>query len=113
MEKFTCKTTNQTDLVRYLETLGHEPSKIINQDHWYLSPFRYENIPSFKVNQKLNVWYDHGMSSGGKTVDFGIEYFRCTVSEFLQHLNNDVSSAVSVLVKKENQQSLNTAQNNS
>mgnify|MGYP006142692103 CR=1 FL=1 len=32
MEKFNCKSANQIDLVNYLETLGHEPSKIKNQD---------------------------------------------------------------------------------
>jgi hypothetical protein len=108
MEKFNCKIANQIDLVNYLETLGHEPSKIKNQDYWYLSPFRNENTPSFKVNQKLNFWYDHGLGKGGNLVDFGIEYFRCTVSEFLQLLNgNSISSGISLSLKNDNQQSSN------
>ncbi|TEB42700.1 DNA primase [Flavobacterium circumlabens] len=108
MEKFNCKIANQIDLVNYLETLGHEPSKIKNQDHWYLSPFRNENTPSFKVNQKLNLWYDHGLGKGGNVVDFGIEYFRCTVSEFLQLLNgSSISSGISLSSKNENRQSSN------
>ncbi|PBI90891.1 DNA primase [Flavobacterium sp. ACN2] len=106
MEKFNCKIANQIDLVNYLETLGHEPSKIKNQDYWYLSPFRNENTPSFKVNQKLNSWYDHGLGKGGNVVDFGIEYFRCTVSEFLQLLNsNSISSGISLSLKNDNRQS--------
>ena len=106
MEKFNCKGANQIDLVNYLETLGHEPSKIKNQDYWYLSPLRNENTPSFKVNQKLNLWYDHGLGKGGNVVDFGIEYFRCTVSEFLQLLNgNSISSGISLFVKNDNGQS--------
>jgi DNA primase len=108
MEKFSCKIANQIDLVNYLETLGHEPSKIKNQDYWYLSPFRNENTPSFKVNQKLNLWYDHGLGKGGNVVDFGIEYFRCTVSEFLQLLNGcSISSGTSLYLKNENRQSSN------
>ncbi|KUJ59808.1 hypothetical protein AR687_21255 [Flavobacteriaceae bacterium CRH] len=108
MEKFNCKAANQIDLVHYLETLGHEPSKIKNQDYWYLSPLRNEKTPSFKVNQKLNLWYDHGLGKGGNVVDFGIEYFRCTVSEFLQLLNgNGISSGISLSLKNENQQSSN------
>jgi len=108
MEKFNCKIANQIDLVNYLETLGHEPSKIKNQDYWYLSPLRNENTPSFKVNQKLNLWYDHGLGKGGNVVDFGIEYFRCTVSEFLQLLNgNRISSGISLFLKNENRQSSN------
>jgi DNA primase len=108
MEKFNCKIANQIDLVNYLETLGHEPSKIKNQDYWFLSPFRNENTPSFKVNQKLNLWYDHGLGKGGNVVDFGIEYFRCTVSEFLQLLNgSNISSGTSLSLKSEKRQSSN------
>jgi DNA primase len=108
MEKFNCKSANQIDLVSYLETLGHEPSKIKNQDYWYLSPLRNENTSSFKVNQKLNSWYDHGLGKGGNVVDFGIEYFRCTVSEFLQLLNGkSISSGIGLSLKNENQQSSN------
>lgn len=109
MEKFNCKIANQIDLVNYLETLGHEPSKIKNQDCWYLSPLRNENTPSFKVNQKLNLWYDHGLGKGGNVVDFGIEYFRCTVSEFLQLLNGkSISSGISLSFKNENRESSNS-----
>jgi len=108
MEKFNCKIANQINLVNYLETLGHEPLKIKNQDYWYLSPFRNENTPSFKVNQKLNLWYDHGLGKGGNVVDFGIEYFRCTVFEFLQLLNGcSISSGINLLLKNENRQSSN------
>jgi DNA primase len=113
MEKFNCKIANQIDLVNYLETLGHEPSKIKNQDYWYLSPLRNENTPSFKVNQKLNLWYDHGTGKGGKVVDFGIEYFRCTVSEFLQLLNgNSISPGVSLSINNDNRQSTNQSLTN-
>ncbi|WP_294965164.1 toprim domain-containing protein [uncultured Flavobacterium sp.] len=108
MEKFNCKIANEIDLVEYLKILGHEPSKIKNQDYWYLSPLRNENTPSFKVNQKLNLWYDHGLGKGGNAVDFGIEYFRCTVSEFLQLLNGiNISSGISLSIKNHNRESLN------
>lgn len=108
MEKFNCKIANQIDLVNYLETLGHEPSQIKNQDYWYLSPLRNEKTPSFKVNQKLNLWYDHGLGKGGNVVDFGIEYFRCTVSEFLQLLNGSSTfCGASLSIKNENRQSSN------
>ncbi|UPZ16421.1 toprim domain-containing protein [Flavobacterium humidisoli] len=108
MEKFNCKIANQIDLVNYLETLGHEPSQIKNQDYWYLSPLRNEKTPSFKVNQKLNLWYDHGLGKGGNVVDFGIEYFRCTVSEFLRLLNGSSTfSGTSLSLKNENRQSSN------
>lgn len=101
MEKLNCKTANQMDLVAYLESLGYEPSKIKNVDYWYLSPLRNEHTPSFKVSRKLNLWYDHAIGKGGNLVDFGIAYFRCSVSEFLQLLNgNIVSSRVGFPINK-------------
>lgn len=76
----------EMDMVDYLSKLGHDPAKIKNEDYWYLSPLRDENTPSFKVNRKINRWYDHGMGKGGNLVDFGILYHKCTVSEFLQKM---------------------------
>jgi len=64
--KITCEQANRMDLVDYLENLGHFPKKIKNNDYWYLSPFREEKTPSFKVNRKLNLWYDHGTGTGGR-----------------------------------------------
>jgi hypothetical protein len=59
-----------TDLVDYLSSLGHEPKKIRNNDYWYLSPLREEKTPSFKINRKMNCWYDHGTGKGGNIVEF-------------------------------------------
>ena len=76
----------QTDMVEYLSKLGHEPAKIRGVDYWYLSPLREERTPSFKVNRKLNRWYDHGLGKGGNIIDFAILYHNCTVGEFLHQL---------------------------
>jgi hypothetical protein len=74
------------DMVRYLETLGYCAQKIRGHDWWYLSPLRDEKTPSFKVDRKLNLWYDHGIGKGGNLVDFGVLFFQCSVKEFLQKL---------------------------
>jgi hypothetical protein len=87
MEKLTCERAKQMDLVDYLALLGHQPRKVKNPDYWYLSPLRTEKTPSFKVNRKLNVWYDHATGEGGNMVDFGIRYFKCTVTELLERLS--------------------------
>jgi len=86
MENVTlqCRHVNALDLVDYLQSLGFEPQKIRGNDYWYLSPLREEKTASFKVNRKLNVWYDHGSGQGGRLVDFGILYFKCTVRELLE-----------------------------
>lgn len=79
-----CKEFNQLDIVDYLLLLGYQPAKINGNDYWYFSPFRNEQTPSFKVNRKFNVWYDHGLQKGGKLVDFGVRFYDCTVNELLQ-----------------------------
>lgn len=78
-----CSQLNSFDLVQFLEILGHLPTKVIGNDHWYLSPLRNERTASFKVNQKLNRWFDHGIGVGGTVVDFGCLYFNCSVKDLL------------------------------
>ena len=81
------KEAKQIDLVEYLSSLGFKPAKIRGNDYWYLSPLRDEKTPSFKINQNINCWYDHGIGKGGNLVDFGMVYFNCSSLEFLQRLN--------------------------
>ncbi len=77
------------DLLGYLERLGFKPARTQGNDHWFLSPFRDEKTPSFKVNSKLNVWYDHGIGKGGTIIDFGVEFYRCSVADFLQRMQDN------------------------
>lgn len=90
-KRLSVEEAKKIDLTSYLSSLGHKPVKIRNVDYWYCSPLREENTPSFKVNQKLNVWFDHGLGKGGNLIDFGILYYGCTVSEFLQKLDTNFS----------------------
>ncbi len=90
-QRFSLEEIKQISVVDYLSKLGHQPAKIRNFDYWYLSPLRKEKTPSFKVNNKLNRWYDHGLGKGGNIIDFAIEYHNWTVGEALQHLNNGFS----------------------
>jgi hypothetical protein len=80
-----------TDIVDYLETLGFKPSKVSRNDFWYISPFRDETQPSFKVNRNLNRWYDFGDGKGGNIIDFGIQYHHCSVSDFLKKMSGSFS----------------------
>ncbi len=83
------------DLVDYLEKLGYRAQKIRNNDYWYLSPLREEKTPSFKVNRRMNVWYDHALGKGGTLVDFGKLYHRCSVKELLAKLEEEKDILVS------------------
>jgi hypothetical protein len=85
-QKLNCQHANQIDLVEYLASLGYKPRKTKNDDYWYLSPFRDEETPSFKINRRKNVWYDHGEGIGGSLVDFGLRYFKCQIPELLDRI---------------------------
>jgi len=95
MKKISCAEANQLDIVDYLKKLGHRSQKIRNNDYWYLSPFRDEKTASFKVNRKMNVWYDHALGKGGKLVDFGTIHHGCSVKEFLEKLSAEKDINVS------------------
>jgi len=88
MESHTlsCQDAKRIDLVDYLAQLGHHSRRIRRDDHWYLSPFREEKTPSFKVNKRLNLWFDHGTGKGGDLIDFGTLYHYCTIPELLERL---------------------------
>jgi Toprim domain-containing protein/CHC2-type zinc finger protein len=85
--KLSFAEAKQIPITDYLSGLGFEPAKIRGYDHWYHSPFREERTPSFKVNTKLNVWYDHGAGEGGTILDLGAKLHQCTLSEFLDKLS--------------------------
>jgi hypothetical protein len=82
----SCTDAKNMDMVDYLLALGYKPTRISGHHYWYLSPLRDEKTPSFKVNKTLNRWYDFGEGKGGNIIDFGILYFKCSVSEFLKQL---------------------------
>jgi DNA primase len=72
----------------YLSSIGIEPAKIRGNDYWYYSPLRNERDPSFKVNNKLNLWYDHGTGEGGTIIDLGARINNCPVAEFVLKLSD-------------------------
>ena len=78
----------EVDIVEYLANLGYQPIKIKEPGYWYKSPLRDEKTASFKVNRKMNRWFDFGDGRYGNVIDFGILYHKCTVSEFLQKLDH-------------------------
>lgn len=93
--KMNCQQANEMDIVEYLASLNIQPSRITGNDYWYISPMRMEKTPSFKVNNKLNAWYDHGTGKGGNLVDLGILLHNCSVADFLQKLTNQSSVPLS------------------
>jgi hypothetical protein len=89
----TLTRIRKLDMVGYLASLGYKPAKQSRNgiDFYYLSPLRLESDPSFHVNRKKNQWYDHGLGAGGNMVDFGLNYFSCTLKELIERFNVDFS----------------------
>ncbi|MCB0492500.1 MAG: toprim domain-containing protein [Cyclobacteriaceae bacterium] len=90
------RDAKEISIVGYLSGLGYEPAKIKQDDCWYHSPFREERTPSFKVNAKSNVWFDHGSGEGGTILDLGAKLHQCTLFEFLEKLSNGNHGNISV-----------------
>ena len=57
------KQAKQIPIQAYLLKNGYKPTKTVRGDIWYLSLFRDEKTPSFKVNTSMNTRYDFGQNS--------------------------------------------------
>lgn len=65
----------QISLVDFLASMGFHPTKVRGYKLWYLSPFRAESKPSFKVNVEMNLWYDFGEGVGGGIIPLAKRMF--------------------------------------
>lgn len=77
----------QISIESFLQRLGYEPVANKKGQLWYLSPFRHETEPSFKVNPAMNAWYDFAEGAGGDIVEFVKRHFRVSsVREALESI---------------------------
>lgn len=105
-----CKKANEFSIISFLDSIGIKPTKMDSRNAWYLSPIREEKIASFKVDMRINRWYDHGLSKGGKLVDLGTTVLRISVKELLtllqrmpeyhQHKNDGQLAPLNIDVQK-------------
>lgn len=76
--------SKRLSIIDYLDKEGIKPAKTRGDACWYLSPFRSERTPSFKVSRKNNLWYDYGIQEGGDLVELVKRmYGRPSVSDAL------------------------------
>lgn len=73
----------------YLSAKGIEPVKDYGGYSLYLSPFREEGMPSFKVDHKLNLWYDFGENRGGSIIDLVMRLEDCGFYKALKSLDSE------------------------
>ncbi len=89
--RLTIVEAKEKDMVSVLSEMGFEAIKVSRTDYWYHSPLRNEKTPSFKINRRINRWYDHGLGKGGNLIDFAVLLWSCNVSEALQKLSGKFS----------------------
>ena len=68
------------------DILSHLGYSDRHQGDMFYSPFRNEVSPSFHINRKANVWYDHGTGMGGGVLDLVRLLTNCSVREGLDFL---------------------------
>ena len=88
-----------------LKKMNYTPSKTNGFDVWYLSPLHNEKTASFKVNTKINRWYDHGLQKGGNIIDFIAIKFNYTIPEVLKFLENYSDESIFSFQKQKNSES--------
>ena len=69
------------NLCEFLATKGITPIKQLNSSAWYISPFRDEKTPSFKIDTNRNLWYDFGEGDGGNIISFLCKYYNVGTKE--------------------------------
>lgn len=85
-----------------LQKMNYIPSKTNGFDVWYSSPLHEEKTPSFKINTKINRWYDHGLQKGGNIIDFIAIKFNYTIPEVLKFLENYSDESIFSFQKQKN-----------
>lgn len=72
----------------YLSRRGIQPARENSRCGFYLSPFRPELTPSFKVDYVQNLWYDFGSGEGGSIIDLVMRMENCDFMQAVQSLDN-------------------------
>lgn len=84
------KQINNIKIVEFLRRRGinHKFKKHAGNQFVYVSPFRNEERPSFFVNHRKNVWFDHGASVGGNLIDLIMHIDNKDFQSVLNYFNN-------------------------
>lgn len=76
----------QISIREYLAAKGIKPTKENEHRGIYHSPLRIDNNASFSVNYIQNVFYDHGIGTGGSIIDLVSRLESCSIGEAIKRL---------------------------
>ena len=80
--------THHINSKQFLAQKGISPKQERLGYGMYLSPFRTETAPSFKVDYNQNLWYDFGSGEGGSIIDLVMKLEHCNFREAVAKLEN-------------------------
>lgn len=86
--KIDANKLKQFPIQDLLAKLNHTPKQTRGHILWYLSPFRDEKTPSFKVDTNLNLWHDFGGGNkdGGDVIRLIEKLYNLTFKESIEEL---------------------------
>ena len=76
----------QISIREYLGAKGIKPTKENEYRGIYHSPLRIDNNASFSVNYIQNVFFDHGIGTGGSIIDLVSRLESCSIGEAIKRL---------------------------
>lgn len=85
------KEIKNISIKQFLAEQGVTPKQEHTGYGMYLSPFRSETAPSFKVDYHKNLWYDFGSGEGGSVIDLVMKLDGCAIREAISKLENGSS----------------------
>lgn len=94
------KEIKEIPIVETLKRIGFHPHKLRGNEAWYLSPFREEDKPSFKVDINKNVFYDFGYGKGGNAIDLIMMLKSLSFIETLKFYNGNYSTETVQKIRK-------------
>lgn len=103
----TTKEIKEIPIVDTLSKLGINPHTIRGNEAWYLSPFREEDKPSFKVDITKNLFYDFGYGKGGNAIDLIMMLKSISFLETLKFYNGNYSHETVQKIRKERSNEIN------
>lgn len=98
------KEAKQIPIRELLNKLWYSPSYQKGSEFWYISPFREEKSPSFKIDENKNLWFDFWEGRGWNIIDFMMIHQNQDFKTALREISQLMEEYRSFKVK--NQQSL-------
>ena len=87
-ERINCEKAKKLDATVIAKKLGMIQSKKTKNEVWFF--YKNEKTASFKIDTKINKFYNFSEGVGGNTLDMIVHYHNFSVSEALKFLNCNI-----------------------